>query len=864
MRMELHPFNNKSRRIKKRYLIQVSMEFEGKSLEYLWEDEDDDSSEYNEPYRSSPESYKLRQRRRESVQPTDDESYQTRGLSMSLLSTSNDMENHTDGSSTTINRKGYNTTLLSLCQYDYKLYKLESDKLSWEIRLDLLKDFQNVHGHLFVPYRYTVKVHDYTINGTLAKPYPIHLGRWMYQIRKLYRDKPDTLSSKHVQELKSLGVELLGVGMGRRPASFIKHLNMLQEFQKKYGHCRVPRIYSDNPSLGLWSERQRSLFRRKCLGMKSSLTQERIQQLLDVGFDFGVQLDGVLTLDSIYNQTLQPISPNVINAHPYIDIRNYFETCWKHMFERLIVYKQYHGTCNVPFNYIHDPALGLWAHEQCREYSLLIKTPSAERKTGLSSLMTVSRFRLLTELGFDFLLEEKILPCPWRDIAKQDFDPDLIVSSLSNIIYEQTSKCIDIQTKEAAIFYLFFRRLKWEERYMSDPLSVQRMVRKLYTQNETIMEVMKRFNVSSVFHDNDGVKHLLDKEFDWWDNFFDMIRYKRQHGDFDIQRGVSWYLDKLSDWLTLQIQNYNSVVHGHYDDENPAISERHFQALVDVGFSFHHSESLTDIEPLTPGRKLSLFQLEQISDREILKIRRMQHGRLGKIHDLARDHAWAKNYEALRYHLLVTDEHVSSLPGPLSYWIRNQIDQYYRYKSGLTSTLTPKRIRLLEDIGFLVNAEDTDHYEWSSMIEALKVFKRTYGHCFVPPSWKEKKLGKWLHKVKYTFQRSSTPEPTNASSLSADQIRELVAIGVDLHVDDYTWAVLSYNTLFHTRILELRNFKKTFGHCNITLDYKDRYFELSLWAREQRMLYKMHNAGRISTLDSEKIQALNELQFNWE
>jgi hypothetical protein len=384
-------------------------------------------------------------------------------------------------------------------------------------------------------------------------------------------------------------------------------------------------------------------------------------------------------------------------------------------------------------------------------------------------------------------------------------------------------------------------------------------------------------NFTNIFLDGNSVGSLLDKEYEWWDNFFDMARYKRHHGNFDIQPGELWYSEKLSRWLELQIDSYNRLIGGRKDDDDPELSERHFQALVDLGYSFHDCENITNIDSLTPGRIPSLFRLERNANKDIMKIRRTQQGRLGTLRDLVRDHSWLIRFEELRNHLSTADEHSSwlkassssgnSMPQSLSYWLRNQIDQYHRYKRGLESTLNPKRIGLLESIGCIFKIDANDREEWSIMIDALKDFKTKYGHCFVPPSWHEKKLGRWLHRIRSLFQQSMIEwdsEPIYVSSLPRDQIRELVALGVDIHLDDYTWSILSFDAIFYARVLELRQFKERFRHCNVVLDYNSPYFELSVWGREQRILYKRRSEGKMSALDSEKIQLLDELQFDWQ
>ena len=58
----------------------------------------------------------------------------------------------------------------------------------------------------------------------------------------------------------------------------------LKQFKLQEGHCNVPRGFSQNRSLGLWVNTQRAQYKLMNQGLSSSMTEERIHLLEDIGF----------------------------------------------------------------------------------------------------------------------------------------------------------------------------------------------------------------------------------------------------------------------------------------------------------------------------------------------------------------------------------------------------------------------------------------------------------------------------------------------------------------------------------------------------------------------------------------------------
>jgi hypothetical protein len=74
------------------------------------------------------------------------------------------------------------------------------------------------------------------------------------------------------------------VGSMVTAGGFWQRMAELQEFQRRFGHCQVPKRYPENPSLGNFVNKQRQLYRHYQKGLPSSLTTERIAMLDALGF----------------------------------------------------------------------------------------------------------------------------------------------------------------------------------------------------------------------------------------------------------------------------------------------------------------------------------------------------------------------------------------------------------------------------------------------------------------------------------------------------------------------------------------------------------------------------------------------------
>jgi hypothetical protein len=149
----------------------------------------------------------------------------------------------------------------------------------------------------------------------------------------------------------------------------------LVEFQKIHGHCNPSRDDVNYKSLVIWVQDQRTMHKNLRHGKPSSLTPERIQRLLSIGFQWNVA------------KTL-PLS-------------------WEKRYQQLVEYKEKHGHCNVPQKATPGAPVGLgnWVLEQRRSY----KTTTDQDSTHPSKTKKLSSEQIekLEKIGFQWQLRNR-------------------------------------------------------------------------------------------------------------------------------------------------------------------------------------------------------------------------------------------------------------------------------------------------------------------------------------------------------------------------------------------------------------------------------------------------------------------------
>jgi len=119
-------------------------------------------------------------------------------------------------------------------------------KLTWDKKLQLLRDYKEKHGNCDVPPNYLT-------------PCGIALGNCVENLRNQcsrYQSKcPSTMTPKRIADLEAVG---LYFGKTQKD-KWENHYQNLHAFYQEFGHTRVPQRYktADGSTLGEWVKKQR-------------------------------------------------------------------------------------------------------------------------------------------------------------------------------------------------------------------------------------------------------------------------------------------------------------------------------------------------------------------------------------------------------------------------------------------------------------------------------------------------------------------------------------------------------------------------------------------------------------------------------
>lgn len=148
-------------------------------------------------------------------------------------------------------------------------------------------------------------------------------------------------------------------------AAWTRHLEDLKAFKRCYGHCNVSSDNLNYPNLGKWVKEQRRFYFLEKDGVRTSLTQARIDELNKLGFCWSMQ-----------------------------------EAIWAQRYQEFLEFKTKHGHAFVPSRNPDNPNLGSWVRYQRREYHRLIN--------GGKGYITDERVRLLNDAGFKWASKKEM------------------------------------------------------------------------------------------------------------------------------------------------------------------------------------------------------------------------------------------------------------------------------------------------------------------------------------------------------------------------------------------------------------------------------------------------------------------------
>ena len=136
--------------------------------------------------------------------------------------------------------------------------------------------------------------------------------------------------------------------------------------------------------------------------------------------------------------------------------------------------------------------------------------------------------------------------------------------------------------------------------------------------------------------------------------------------------------------------------------------------------------------------------------------------------------------------------------------------------------------------------------QWSERFEELRSYKDRTGNTLVPQHshHENPQLARWVKRQRYQYK---------GSNMTQDRIKALEGIG-------FVWD--SHSAAWQERMRELKEFKKSYDHCNVPTTYAANK-QLAAWVKCQRRQYKLHLEGKDTNMTPERICDLESIEFEW-
>jgi len=190
------------------------------------------------------------------------------------------------------------------------------------------------------------------------------LAKWVskqrYEYKLLKEDKHSLLTTNQLMKLQDAG--FVFAPRGSSYLSWSERIDQLRAWKDEKGHLKIP---VNDPELGSFVKAQREAHRRRVGGEETNMTDERYNDLLELGFIFEAG-----------KRHVGPRGPT---------------KTWEERFQDLLAYREEYGHCGVPQHY---PGLGYWVHAQRNGYRML--------KEGKKTAMTAEKALKLADVGFIF------------------------------------------------------------------------------------------------------------------------------------------------------------------------------------------------------------------------------------------------------------------------------------------------------------------------------------------------------------------------------------------------------------------------------------------------------------------------------
>ena len=139
----------------------------------------------------------------------------------------------------------------------------------WKANYEKLREYHATTGHCRVP-------HNFQPNSKLA----VFVTDQRRQHRLRQEGKTSQMTDERKSKLDALNFEF----SIRERVGWDHRLDELVQYKDAHGNCEVPQSYAPNKALGKWVAKQREQYRNREEGKHSSLTDDRLNKLNNVGF----------------------------------------------------------------------------------------------------------------------------------------------------------------------------------------------------------------------------------------------------------------------------------------------------------------------------------------------------------------------------------------------------------------------------------------------------------------------------------------------------------------------------------------------------------------------------------------------------
>ena len=616
----------------------------------------------------------------------------------------------------------------------------------------------------------------------------------------------------------------------------------LREYKTRFGDCRVPQKWKENPVLARWVQEQRRRYKR------NELSKERIELLNELAFDWATEV-----------------------------------STWAKRFEELREYKDKNGDTRVPVKWPENPKLGKWVVSQRRKKRTKTLNPEHENK--------------LSALGFEWELRHTISSASWdrtfeevaafkakhghlnlwregvderlpRWLAKQrrNYQKGVLseyqIKQLTILGYELMPSATDFSQRweqmyaelahiHASSGSLRFRSNDNVPRSLKSWCSKQR---KLRSAGELTQEQIDRLDsIGFDWRPRSGNARAAPKKATTpaasWEQMFDqLIEYFKIHGDYNVPQ--RWNADPaLGAWVMSQ----------RYAKQKGTLTPDRERRLTAVGFNWKVYENAWD---KTFERMRSYLSAQSdnghdkrmpralrawaVTQRARYKSGNLAPDRIAKLRAINFDwnphqSRWQRFYEELQEYQ--RENNHCRVPAEwnenpqLAHWVAVQ---RAARKAG---KLSDERIRALDALGFDwdiastgSNASRAARNDWQEIFEKVKAFKEANRHFVFP---QKTPLADWAIAQR-TLRRRKRLAPEREQALND--------IGFDWDPITNRWERM---------FKELLEFRARHGHVDVSQKSRE-YPKLAAWVAKQRF-DKKHNRPILRT----RAPRLDEIGFTW-